>query len=148
MKFCVQSLTKQDFRKGTVSDNLCDLFGKLTDETEEMSSDTYQEEEGANKEDEEHDDDDDDDEFYDSLDLKMSMKFKFRSDSVINIVPLENSITFVLIKETIYDCDVKKGALNPQTILSNVLQMTLIPSCCDVLLLMKNRNAAMLRLPD
>lgn len=42
MRFGVQSLTKQDFRKGTVCDDLCDLFGKLTDETEEMSSDTYQ----------------------------------------------------------------------------------------------------------
>lgn len=43
-RFGVQSLTtsNQDVRKGTVSDNLCDLFGKLTDETEEMSSDTYQ----------------------------------------------------------------------------------------------------------
>lgn len=65
------SLTKQDFRKGTVSDSLCDLFGKLTDETEEMSSDTYREKEGTNKE---HGDDD---KFYDSLDLKMLMKFKF-----------------------------------------------------------------------
>lgn len=88
MRFGVQSLTKQDFRKGTVSDSLCDLFGKLTDETEEMSSDTYQEEEGTNKEYEEHGDYDT---FYESLDLKMSMKFKFHSDSVINIVPLENS---------------------------------------------------------
>lgn len=82
MRFGVQSLTKQDFRKGTVCDDLCDLFGKWTDETEEMSSDTYQEEEGTNKEYEEHGDED----FYDSLDLKMSMKFKFHSDSVINIV--------------------------------------------------------------
>lgn len=39
-------------------------------------------------------------------------------------------------KETVYDCNVKKGGLNPQT--SNVLQITLIPSCGDVLLLMKN----------
>lgn len=96
-------MTNQYFRKGTVSDNLFDLFGKLTDETEEMSSDTYQEEEGENEEGEEHIDDDI---FYESLDLKMSMKFKFRSDSVINIVPLENSNTFVLKKETVYDCNV------------------------------------------
>lgn len=131
----VQSLTNQYFRKGTVSDNLFDLFGKLTDETEEMSS-TYQEE-GENEEGEEHIDDD---LFYDSLDLKMSMKFKFRSDSVINIVPLENSNTFVLKKETVYDCNVKKKGLNHQIIFSNVLQITLIPSCGDVLLPMKNGN--------
>lgn len=135
MRFGVQSLTKQDFRKGTVSDNLCDIFGKLTDEIEEMSSDTYQEEEGTNKEYEEHDDDD---KFYDSLDLKMSMKFKFHSDSVINIVPLENSKTFVLINETVYDCNAIKRGLNPQTILSNVLQITLLPSCGGVLVLMTN----------
>lgn len=51
-----------------------------------MSSDTYHEEIGENKEEEKHDDDDDDI-FYDSLDLKMSIKFKFCSDSVENIVP-------------------------------------------------------------
>lgn len=40
--------------------------------------------------------------------------------------------------ETVFDCNVKKGGLNPQIFLSNVLQITLIPSCDDVLLLMKN----------
>lgn len=86
------------------SDNLFDLFRKLFDETEEMFSDTYQEEEGENGEWEKHDDDI----FYDLLDLKMSMKFKFRSDSVVNIVPLESSKTLFLIKETVFVCDVKK----------------------------------------
>lgn len=64
-----------------------DLLGKLIDETEDMSSDTYHEEIEENKEEEKHDHDDDDDIFYDSLDWKMSLKFKFCSDSVENIVP-------------------------------------------------------------
>lgn len=45
----VKNLGNLDFRKGTVSDNLFDLFGKLIDKTEEMSSDTYHGEEGENK---------------------------------------------------------------------------------------------------
>lgn len=85
----VQNKGNLDFRIGSGSDNLFDLFGKLIDETEEMSSDTYHEEEGENGEEEEHGDEI----FYDSLDLKMSMQFQFRSDSVTNIVPLENSKT-------------------------------------------------------
>lgn len=132
----VQNLGNLDFRKGTVSDNLFDLFGKLIDETEEMSSDTYHGEEGENEKGEEHYDDI----FYDSLDLKMSMKFKFCSDSVVNIVPLENSKTLFLMKETVYDCGVKNTGLKPQLILSNVLQISLIPSCGDVLSLMKYGN--------
>lgn len=132
----VQNMGNLDFRKGSGSDNLFDLFGKLIDETEEMSSDTYHEEEGENGEEEEHDDEI----FYDSLDLKMSMKFQFHSDSVTNIVPLENSKTLFLMNETVYICDVKKRGLNPHLILSNVLQITLIPSCGDVLLLMKNEK--------
>lgn len=59
----------------------------MIDETDDMSSDTYHEEIEENKEEEKHDDDDDDDIFYDSLDWKMSLKFKFCSDSVENIVP-------------------------------------------------------------
>lgn len=134
-RYGIQILENQDFRIGMASDNLFDLFGKLLDETEEMSSDTYQEE-GENVNWEEHDDDI----FYDSLDLKMVMKFKFRSDSVVNIVPLEISKTLFLIKETVFVCDVKKRGLNPQLILSNVLQICLIPCCGDVLLLMKDRK--------
>lgn len=103
-------MENQDFRIGIVSDNLFDLFGKLIDETEDMSSDTYHEENGEG---EEHGEDI----FYDSLDLKMSMKFKFRSDSVVNIAPLQNSNTLFLINKTVYDCDVKKRYLNPQLIL-------------------------------
>lgn len=122
-----------DFRIGMASDNLFDLFEKLFDETEKMSSDTYHKEEGENGEEEEHGDDT----FYDSLDLQMSMKFKFRSDSVVNIVPLQNSKTLFLMNEKVYDSDVNKIGLNHQLILSNVLQITLIPFCGDVLILMK-----------
>lgn len=76
-------------RKFRCKTTVFDLLGKLIDETEDMSSNTYHEEMGENKEKEKHDDDDDDDYdiFYDSLDLKMSRKFKFCSDSVENIVP-------------------------------------------------------------
>lgn len=44
----VQNLGNLDFRIGMASDNLFDLFEKLFDETEKMSSDTYHEEEGEN----------------------------------------------------------------------------------------------------
>lgn len=132
----VQNLGNLDFRIGMACDKVFDLFGKLFDETEEMSSDTYHEEEGENGDEEEHGDEI----FYDSLDLKMSMKFQFRSDSVANIVPLENSKTPFLMNETVYICDVKKKGLNAHLILSNVLQITLIPSCGDVLLLMNDEK--------
>lgn len=82
----VQSLENQGFRIGNVSGNFFDLFGKLIDETEETSSVIYHKKE-KEEEGEEHNDDI----FYDSLDLKMSMKFKFCLDSIINIVPLGNS---------------------------------------------------------
>lgn len=107
----------------------------MIDETEETSSVIYHKEE-REEDGEEHNDDI----FYDSLDLKMSMKFKFCSDSIVNIVPLGNSKALILIKETVYDCNVQKRGVNPQLILSNVLQITLIPSCGDVLFLMKDRK--------
>lgn len=100
----VQNMGNLDFRKGSSSDNLFDLFGKLIDETEEMSSDTYHEDQGENGGEKEHGDDT----LYDSLDLQMAMKFKFRSDSLVNIVPLQNSKTLFLMNEKVYDCDVKK----------------------------------------
>lgn len=140
-RYCVQSLENIDFRIENFAENLFDLFGKLIDETEDMSSDTYHEEEGEKEGEEEHDDDDDnDDAFYDSLDLKMSMKFKFCSDSVENIVPLGDSKTLMLIQGKVYDCDVKTRDLNNQVILSNVLQISLIPSCGDVLSIMKDQK--------
>lgn len=46
----VQNMGNLDFRKGSNSNNLFDLFGKLIDETEEMSSDTYHEDKGENGE--------------------------------------------------------------------------------------------------
>lgn len=134
----VQSLENQGFKIGNVSGNFFDLFGKLIDETEETSSDIYHKEE--REEGEEDGEEHNDDIFYDSLDLKMSMKFKFCLHSIVNIVPLGNSKTLILIDETVYDCDVKKRGVNPQLILSNVLQITLIPSCGDVLLLMTDRK--------
>lgn len=137
-RYCVQSLENIDFRIENFAENLFDLFGKLIDETEDMSSDTYHEEEGEKEGEEEHDDDDD--AFYDSLDLKMSMIFKFCSDSVENIVPLGDSKTLMLIQGKVCDCDVKTRDLHNQVILSNVLQISLIPSCGDVLSIMRDQK--------
>lgn len=139
-RYCVQSLENIDFRIENFAENLFDLFGKLIDETEDMSSDTYHDEEGEKEGEEEHDDDDDDDAFYDSLDLKMSMIFKFCSDSVENIVPLGDSKTLMLIQGKVYDCDVKTRDLHNQVILPNVLQISLIPSCGDVLSIMRDQK--------
>lgn len=46
----------------------------------------------------------------------------------------------MLINGNAYDCDVKKRDLLNQAILSNVLQISLIPSCNDVLILMKDQK--------
>lgn len=46
----------------------------------------------------------------------------------------------MLINGNVYDCDVKKRDLPNQAILSNVLQISLIPSCGDVLSLMKDQK--------
>lgn len=40
----IQYLEKLEFRKGMVTDDIFDSFGKLIDVTEELSSDTYQKE--------------------------------------------------------------------------------------------------------
>lgn len=117
-----------DFQVGTTNDELFSLFGKLIDETEEMSSDICQCEE--EKEEEE--------EFHDCLDLKVSMKLTFASDSINNIVPLQNSKTFLLSKGTVYECDLRNGDLKHRSILKDVQQIVLIPSYGDVLLLMKD----------
>lgn len=103
----VQSLENQDFRIGIVFENVFDLFGKLIDETEETSSDIYHKVEREDEEVEEHNDDT----FYDSLELKMSMTFKFCLNSIVNIVPLGNSKLLILIKERVYECDVQKRGL-------------------------------------
>ncbi|XP_065928448.1 uncharacterized protein [Magallana gigas] len=119
-----------EFRIGTTNDDLFSLFGKLIDETEELSSDIcqYEEEEGEEEE----------DEFHDSLDLKVSMKFTFASHSIDNIVPLQNSKTILLSKGTVYDCDLKNGDLKHRSVLTDVQQIVLIRSCDDVLSLMKD----------
>lgn len=69
----------------------------------------------------------------DSLDTKMSMKFKFCQDAIDQIVPLQSSKTVLLIKGTVYEFDKKKGELNHRSNLSRVQQITLIPSTGDVL---------------
>lgn len=117
-----------NFKIGIVAENIFDLFGKLVDETEELSSDINQNEE---KEEEKE-------KLYGSFGLKI-MKFKFASGPVNNIIPVRN---LLLRKEKIafYDFDVKKGTLNHRmkNILSNVHQIALIPSCGDVLTLMNS----------
>lgn len=63
-----------------------------------MFFDIYYEEEGEKEGEEEYDDEDDDDDvFYDLLDLKMLMKFKFCLDFVENIVLLGDFKMFMLI---------------------------------------------------
>lgn len=90
----IQSLDNFEFRIGMANDGLFELFGYLVDRTEELSSDTHQEEEEEEKEEEE--------EFYDSLDTKMSLKFKLCQDAIDQIVPLQNSKTLLLIKGMVY----------------------------------------------
>lgn len=117
-----------NFKIGIVAENIFDLFGKLVDETEELSSDINQNEE---KEEEKE-------KLYGSLGLKI-MKFKFASGPVNNIIPVSN---LLLRKEKVafYDFDVTKGTLNHRmkNILSSVHQIVLIPSCGDVLTLMNS----------
>lgn len=115
-----------NFKIGIVAENMFDLFGKLVDETEELSSDINQNEE------------EEEEKLYGSLGLKI-MKFKFASGPVNNIIPVWN---LFLRKEKVafYDFDVKKGTLNhrKKNILSGVHQIVLIPSCGDVLTLMNS----------
>lgn len=47
-----------------------------------------------------------DDMFYDFLELKMLMIFKFCLNLIVNIVLLGNFKFFILIKERVYECDV------------------------------------------
>lgn len=117
-----------DFQIGVSNDDLLSLFGKLIDETEELSSDICHCEEEEEEE----------EEFHDCLDLKVSMKLKFASDSIDNIVPLQNSKTFLLSKGTVYACDLKNNDLKHRSVLTDVQQIVLIPSCGDVLILMKD----------
>lgn len=123
--WCIGNL---NFKIGIVAEKIFDLFGKLVDETEELSSDINQNEE---KEEEKE-------KLYVSLGLKI-MKFKFASGPVNNIIPVRN---LLLRKEKVafYDFDVKKGNLNHRmkNILSSVHQIVLIPSCGDVLTLMNS----------
>lgn len=42
----------------------------------------------------------------------MSIKFKFASDPINNIMPLQNSKILVLCKEKNYDFDARKGNLS------------------------------------
>lgn len=86
-----------DFRIENFVENLFDFFGKLIDEIEDMFFDIYYDEEGEKEGEEEYDDDDDDDVFYDLLDLKMLMIFKFCLDFVENIVLLGDFKIFMLI---------------------------------------------------
>lgn len=123
--WCIGNL---NFKIGIVAEKIFDLFGKLVDETEELSSDINQNEE---KEEEKE-------KLCVSLGLKI-MKFKLASGPVNNIIPERN---LLLRKEKVafYDFDVKKGNLNHRmkNILSSVHQIVLIPSCGDVLTLMNS----------
>lgn len=103
-----------------------------------MSSDTYQEEDKKGKDEEKEEDDD---EYYDSLDLKISSKFKLLPDSVDIILPLYNSNSLLLCNGTLYECNFKgeKYSKHPSN-LSGVHQIALIESADDVLLLMEDRK--------
>lgn len=71
----------------------------------------------------------------------MSVKFDISSKSIDNIVPLQNSTIIVLNKGTVYDYNLKTGDFKHRPpILKNMLQIVLIPSCDDVLSLMKDRK--------
>lgn len=68
----------------------------------------------------------------------MSIKFKFASDPINNIMPLQNSKILVLCKEKNNDFDARKGNLSNRLncISSGVHQIAQIPSSGELLLLM------------
>lgn len=69
------------------------------------------------------------------------MNFTFASDSIDNVVPLQHSKTILLSKRIVYGCEIKKnGDLKHRSILTAVHQIVLIPSCRDVLAMLKDRK--------
>lgn len=103
----------------------------MIDETE-ISSDAYQRNDDDD-DDNDDDDNDDDDEFHESYDFKMSIKYKLCSYPINDIVPFQDHNTLLLSNDTVYSCDIRKGDLNHRPVVSNVIQIALIPSCGDVL---------------
>lgn len=78
-------------------------------------------------------------EFYETSDFKMLLKF--RSYSIDNIVPLQNSEILLLSNGTVFNADVKKDEPYHQNILTDGHQIALIQSSGDVLSWKKSRKA-------
>ncbi|XP_056016806.1 uncharacterized protein LOC125675625 [Ostrea edulis] len=107
------------------------IFGKISEK--EMSSDEIPSDEaekvnilGENR--------DDKGEFHDCVELH---RYRFREDSIKDIIPLQNLHTFLLSSGTVYLCDLNKDDFDAKTILSEVHQIAHIPTSGDVLCLMK-----------
>ncbi|XP_056016794.1 uncharacterized protein LOC125676623 [Ostrea edulis] len=119
-----------EFEIGPSSGDLNDMFGKLSEK--EMSSDEITIDE-AQKAQDMREGEDVEEEFYDCEDLQ---RYKFRTKPIRDVIPLQNLHTFLLSSDTVYLYDLNKEDFDAKTILSNVHQITHIPTSGDVLCVM------------
>ncbi|XP_048770403.2 uncharacterized protein LOC125676607 [Ostrea edulis] len=120
-----------DFEIGSTNGDLDDFFGKISERETSLDEITFVE---ANNVEEIGEIEDDEEEFYDCEDLQ---RYKFRTNSIKHIVPLQNFQALLLSSGTVYLCDFNKDNFDARIILSDVHQIANIPTSGDVLCVMK-----------